>query len=129
LVAALGGSTMSLAALTGLLAVFALSMRNDIALLRHVQSLAADEPTTPRATLMRRAASGLAPPILTSAVVIAGALLPLVVAGNMAGLEILHALAAVVLGGLVTSTLLTLLILPVICANMNYGAGPDPFPE
>jgi Cu/Ag efflux pump CusA len=62
-------------------------------------------------------------------VVIAGALLPLVVAGNIAGLEILHALAAVVLGGLVTSTLLTLLILPVICANMNYGAGPDPFPE
>jgi Cu/Ag efflux pump CusA len=129
LVAALGGSTMSLAALTGLLAVFALSMRNDIALLRHVQSLAAHEPTTPRAALMRRAASGLAPPILTSAVVIAGALLPLVVAGNMAGLEILHALAAVVLGGLVTSTLLTLLILPVICANMNYSAGPDPFPE
>ena len=43
LVAALGGSTMSLAALTGLLAVFALSMRNDIALLRHFQSLAADE--------------------------------------------------------------------------------------
>jgi Cu/Ag efflux pump CusA len=129
LVAALGGSMMSLAALMGLLAVFAFSIRNDIALLRHVQSLAADEPTTPRATLMRRAASDLALPILTSAVVTAGALLPLVVAGNMAGLEILHPLAAVILGGLITSTLLTLLILPVICANMNYSAEPDPLPE
>jgi len=78
---------------------------------------------------MRRAASDLALPVLTSAVVTAGALLPLVVAGDMAGLEILHALAAVILGGLVSSTLLTLLILPVICANMNYSAGPDPFPE
>ena len=129
LVAALGGSMVSVAALMGLLAVFAFSIRNDIALLRHVQSLAADEPTAPRGALMRRAASDLALPILTSAVVTAGALLPLVVAGDMAGLEILHALAAVILGGLVSSTLLTLLILPVICANINYSAEPDPLPE
>ena len=129
LVAALGGGMVSVAALMGLLAVFAFSIRNDIALLRHVQSLAADEPTAPRGALMRRAASDLALPVLTSAVVTAGALLPLVVAGDMAGLEILHALAAVILGGLVSSTLLTLLILPVICANINYSAEPDPLPE
>ena len=129
LVAGLGGSMMSIAALMGLLAVFAFSIRNDIALLRHVQSLAATEPTEPRGALMLRGARDLAMPIVTSAVVTAGALLPLVVAGNIAGLEILHLLAAVILGGLISSTVLTLLILPAICVSINYNPEPDPLPE
>lgn len=129
LVAGLGGSMMSIAALMGLLAVFAFSIRNDIALLRHVQSLAATEPTEPRGALMLRGARDLAMPIVTSAVVTAGALLPLVVAGNIAGLEILHLLAAVILGGLISSTVLTLLILPAICVSINYSPEPDPLPE
>ena len=129
LVAGLGGSMMSVAALMGLLAVFAFSIRNDIALLRHVQSLAATEPTEPRGALMLRGARDLAMPIVTSAVVTAGALLPLVVAGNIAGLEILHLLAAVILGGLISSTVLTLLILPAICVSINYNPEPDPLPE
>ena len=78
---------------------------------------------------MLRGARDLAVPIVASALVTAGAVLPLAVAGNIAGLEILHSLAVVILGGLVSATLFTLLILPAICANINYSAGPDPLSE
>jgi Cu/Ag efflux pump CusA len=61
--------------------------------------------------------------------VTACALLPFVVAGNVAGLEILWSLAAVIVGGLVSSTLFTLFVLPAICANMNYSGEPDPLVE
>ncbi|MGH6825764.1 efflux RND transporter permease subunit [Methyloceanibacter sp.] len=129
LVAALGGSVMSFAALMGLLAVFTFSVRNDIALIRHAQSLAAREPTEAKGTLMLRGARDLALPIAASALVTAAALLPFALAGNVAGLELLHSLAAVILGGLVSATLFTLLVLPAICASINYSAEPDPLPE
>ena len=129
LVAAVGGSIMSFAALMGLLAVFTFSMRNDIALIRHAQALAAREPSVSKATLMLRGARDLALPIAASALVTAAALLPFALAGNIAGLEILHSLTAVILGGLVTATLFTLLVLPAICASLNYRAEPDPLSE
>ncbi len=129
LVAALGGNIMSFAALMGLLAVFIFSVRNDIALIRHAQSLAASEPAESKGILMLRGARDLALPIAASALVTAAALLPFALAGNIAGLEMLHSLAAVILGGLVSATLFTLLVLPAICANVNYSAEPDPLPE
>jgi Cu/Ag efflux pump CusA len=129
LVAGLAGSMVSVAALMGLLAVFCLAIRNNIVLLRHAQSLAAAEPTAPKDTLMLRGARDLTMPIVTSALVTACALLPFIVAGNVAGLEILWSLAAVIVGGLVSSTLFTLFVLPAICANMNYSGEPDPLVE
>src|SRR4029077_8920271 len=108
---------------------FTFSMRNDIALIRHAQDLAAKEPGESTATLMLRGARDLALPIAASASVTAAALLPFALAGNVAGLEILHSLTAVILGGLVTATLFTLLVLPAICASINYSAEPDPLPE
>jgi len=53
--------------------------------------------------------------------VTAGAILPLAAAGNIAGLEVLHSLAAVFLGGLISATLFTLVLLPAICANIDLG--------
>jgi Cu/Ag efflux pump CusA len=128
-VAVLGGNIMSFAALMGLLAVFTFSIRNDIALIRYVQWLAASEPKESAGTLMLRGARDLALPITASALVTAAALLPFALAGNIAGLEILHSLAAVILGGLASATLFTLVVLPAICANVNYSAEPDPLPE
>jgi Cu/Ag efflux pump CusA len=129
LVAALGGGVMSFAALMGLVAVFTFSVRNDIALIRHAQSLAASEPTESKERLMLRGARDLAMPIAASALVTAAALLPVAVAGNVAGLEILHSLAAVIMGGLISATLFTLFVLPAICASINYAAEPDPLSE
>jgi Cu/Ag efflux pump CusA len=103
--------------------VFCLAIRNNIVLLRHAQSLAAAEPTAPKDALMLRGARDLTMPIVTSALV------TFIVAGNVAGLEILRSLAAVIVGGLISSTLFTLFVLPAICANMNYSGEPDPLVE
>jgi cobalt-zinc-cadmium resistance protein CzcA len=61
--------------------------------------------------------------------VTAAALFPFALAGNIAGLEILHSLTTVILGGLVSATLFTLVVLPAICASLNYTAEPDPLAE
>ena len=129
LVAAFGGGGVSFAAVVGLLAVFGFSVRNDIAFIRHAQSLETRESAESKAVLMLRAARDLAVPIAASSLVTAAALLPLALAGNVAGLEMLHSLAAVILGGLVSATLFTLFVLPAICAGINYTSEPDPLAE
>jgi Cu/Ag efflux pump CusA len=60
-------------------------------------------------------------PILMTTVATALALVPLVVAGNRPGHEIEHPLAVVVVGGLVTSTLLNLFVLPSL--YLRFGKG------
>ena len=54
------------------------------------------------------------PAVLASAITIGLIALPFVVLGNIAGLEILHPAAVVILGGLVTSTILTLFVVPAL---------------
>jgi Cu/Ag efflux pump CusA len=51
------------------------------------------------------------------------ALFPSAVAGNVAGLELVHPLAIVVLFGLITSTVLSLFVMPVI--YLRFGASPE----
>ena len=59
-------------------------------------------------------------PIVTSAIVVALAFLPLAVLGGAAGREILHPMAIVVLGGLTTATLVSLFVLPSL--YLRFGA-------
>ena len=59
--------------------------------------------------------------MLTTAVATALALAPFVVRGEIAGYELAHSLAVVTIGGLVTSTLLTLFVVPVV--YLGFGAG------
>lgn len=62
--------------------------------------------------------------MLTTAIVTAVAFLPLVLFGEIAGLEIAHPMAVVVLGGLVTSTLLYLFVVPAL--YLSLGSSPEP---
>jgi Cu/Ag efflux pump CusA len=64
--------------------------------------------------LIRRGAEERLAPILMTALVTALALLPVVLAGSTAGHEIEHPMAVVILGGLFTSTLLNLMLLPAL---------------
>jgi Cu/Ag efflux pump CusA len=89
------GASAQLGAVVGLLGVFALAARQAIAV-------------TARAT--RGADLGV---IMTPAVVTAVALVPFAVMGDVPGLEMLHIAAAVILAGLVTTTLVSLFLLPV----------------
>ena len=59
-----------------------------------------------------------------TALTTAAAMLPLVLLGNIAGLEIVHPIAVVILGGLVSATLFNLYLVPAL--YLRFGAGREP---
>jgi Cu/Ag efflux pump CusA len=112
---ALTGQTLSLGALVGLVTVFGISARNAILLLAHYEQLLDREGASgwTRELIMRGAAERLLPVIMT-AIVTALGLIPLALAVGKAGNEIEAPLAIAVLGGLASSTLLCLVVLPAV---------------
>jgi Cu/Ag efflux pump CusA len=107
-VAPLAGGITSAGALTGLAAVFALTLRG--VLITQAELADADVPghlDLARPVLQRRSVA-----VLASAFAIAALLVPAAVLGPRAGLELLHPLAVTVLGGLVTSCVVLLLLIP-----------------
>jgi Cu/Ag efflux pump CusA len=111
LAASLGGAGLSLGSILGLAAVLGLAMRNTILMIKRLQSLETLDPEQGNGLILQGASEWLAP-ILASALSIALIILPFVALGDIAGLEILHPAAVVILGGLVTSTVLTLFVIP-----------------
>jgi CzcA family heavy metal efflux pump len=133
LVAFISGTKLSLGELVGLFTIFAIAARNGIVLIRHFQHLAEHERQAFGPALVLRGARERLGPIVMTAVTTAVAVLPFAVLGDVAGNEITHAMAVVILGGLVTSTLLSLFILPAL--YLHYGtpgaipvAAPVPAP-
>jgi CzcA family heavy metal efflux pump len=109
---ALTGGTLSLGSLVGFVTVIGIAARNGIMLLSHYRHLEREEGVPfGRALLLRGAEERLVPILMTAAC--AGlALVPLIVAGNAPGHEIEHPMAIVILGGLVSSTVLNLFLMP-----------------
>ena len=101
-------------------------MRNGILLINRCQRLEWEEGETFGPRLVLRGASERLGPILTSATAIAFALLPFVVLGNIAGLEVLHPMAVAILGGVVASAIVSLFVLPALYLRL---ASPQPKPE
>jgi len=112
--AIIDGRTLSLGALFGLFAVFAVAARQVILLVRRYRALGAAEQEPPSVGIVLRGSQERLVPIMLTAVATALAMLPLVVLGNVAGQEIAHPLAVVVLGGLASTTFVTLFVLPVL---------------
>jgi Cu/Ag efflux pump CusA len=108
------GGGISLASLVGLLAVFGIATRNCILLIKHYQHLERHEGKPFGPELVLQGTQERLAPILMTALAVGLALLPLVLFGTIPGHEILHPLAVVILGGLVTSTLLNLFIVPAL---------------
>jgi len=126
LAAWLAGGIISLGSLVGFFTVFGIAARNGILLINHCQHLEEEEGMEfGRALVLRGARERLAPILMTS-LATGLALVPLVVLGLRPGHEIEHPLAVVILGGLVTSTLLNLFIVPSL--YLRFGrrrrAGP-----
>jgi CzcA family heavy metal efflux pump len=117
---ALTGGVLSLGALVGFVTLFGIAARNAILLVAHVDHLV-DEEGQPfnRATVMR-AAEERVTPILMTALVTALGLLPLAVEAGQAGREVQGPMAAVILGGLVTSTIMSLLLLPALILKFRH---------
>jgi CzcA family heavy metal efflux pump len=107
-----GDGIVSLGALVGFFTVFGIAARNGILLINHWQHLEQNEGMTFGPALVLRGARERLSPILMTSLATGLALVPLVVLGDRPGHEIEHPLAVVVVGGLITSTLLNLFVLP-----------------
>ncbi len=112
LAAYFGGGVISLGSIVGFLTVLGISARNGILMINHFQHLEREEGEAFGPGLVLRGARERLAPILMTAVTTALALVPLAVAGSIPGNEIEHPMAVVILGGLLTSTLLNLFVVP-----------------
>ncbi len=107
----LTGSTLSTAAMIGFIALFGITARNGIILVSHYKDLEIEGRTLDE--VVREGTLNRLVPILMTAITPALALLPLLW-GSPVGKELERPLAYVVLGGLVTSTLLNLIVIPSV---------------
>jgi Cu/Ag efflux pump CusA len=104
----LTGGVLSLGSLVGFVTVLGIAARNGIMLVSHYRHLETEEGQPFGQDLVLRGSEERLAPILMTALATGLALLPIVVGGNKPGHEIEHPLAVVILGGLVTSTILKL---------------------
>jgi CzcA family heavy metal efflux pump len=110
--AAAGGGRLSIGSLVGFITLFGISTRNSIMLVSRYRHLELQEGMAPGEELVLQGSLDRLSPILMTALVTGLGLMPLVVWGARAGQEIEHPMAVVILGGLASSTLLNLLVLP-----------------
>lgn len=103
-----------LGAVLGLITVFGVGARNQIMLISRCRQLEMEQGGAAGPGLVMRGARERFPSILMTALTIGLALLPPLLMGNVAGLELLRPTAIAILGGLVTSTLVSLLVVPVL---------------
>ena len=118
----LGGGVLSLGSLVGLVTVIGIAARNGIMMVSHYRHLELHEGMVFGRDLVLRGAEERLAPILMTALATGLALLPIALGGNQAGQEIEHPLAVVILGGLVTSTVLNLFLLPPL--YLRFGRLP-----
>jgi CzcA family heavy metal efflux pump len=113
------GGNLSLGSLIGFVTLFGITLRNSIMLVSHYQHLVEKEGMAWGLEAAMRGASERLLPILMTATVTALGLFPLAWRSGEPGNEIEGPMAIVILGGLVTSTLLNLLVLPALA--LRYG--------
>jgi len=121
LAAWLGDGIISLGSMVGFFTVFGIAARNGILLVNHCQHLERHEGEPFGPELVLRGALERLNPILMTSLATGLALVPLVIAGSIPGHEIEHPLAIVILGGLFTSTLLNLFVVPSL--YLRFGKG------
>jgi CzcA family heavy metal efflux pump len=112
LAAYFGGGVISLGSLVGFFTVFGISARNGILLINHCQHLEKHEGEAFGPALVLRGAKERLSPILMTSLATGLAVVPLVILGDRPGHEIEYPLALVIVGGLVTSTVLNLFVVP-----------------
>jgi Cu/Ag efflux pump CusA len=121
LAAFLGDRVISLGSLVGMLTVLGIAARNGILLIQHYRFIEQEEGEPFGLALVMRGAAERLSPILMTTACTGLALLPVIALGSIPGHEIEHPMAVVILGGLVTSTLLTLFVVPIL--YLRFGAG------
>jgi CzcA family heavy metal efflux pump len=124
LAAYIAGGSVSVGSLVGFVTLFGITTRNSIMMVSHFEHLVQREGCTWNLATALRGASERFVPITMTAMVTALGLLPLALESGVAGREIEGPMAAVILGGLVTSTLLNLLVLPSLALRFGRFEAP-----
>jgi CzcA family heavy metal efflux pump len=123
LLAAVDRSSVSVVALLGLLTVLATAVRGGILQVKQYQRLQ-EEGQAHGCELVARGSRQRFIPTVTGILAAGLALVPLAIYGSVSGLEVVSPLALIILGGLVTTALLNLFVLPVL--YLRFAAGPQP---
>ena len=110
----ISGQPLSVAALVGFITLTGIATRNGILKISHYINLCAFEGETFGDPMIVRGSLERLTPVLMTALVAAFALVPLLVSADAPGKEVLHPVAVVIFGGLVSSTLLDTLLTPVM---------------
>jgi Cu/Ag efflux pump CusA len=114
---ALTGSTLTLGSMVGFVALFGMAARNTILLVSHYDHLVREEGQSWSFQTALRGAEERLTPVLLTALLTAFALLPVAIQGSQAGHEIEGPMAIVILGGLISSTCVSLLLIPPLAAR------------
>jgi CzcA family heavy metal efflux pump len=114
-----GGGALSVGSLVGFVTLFGITLRNSIMMLSHYEHLVTAEGMTWGAETALRGAQERLAPIVMTALVTALGLLPLAIGSGAPGREIEGPMAMVILGGLLTSTTLNLLVLPMLATRFG----------
>jgi Cu/Ag efflux pump CusA len=114
---ALTGGSLSLGAMVGFVALFGMAARNTILLISHYDHLVTIELQPWNAATALRGAEERLTPVLLTALLTGLALLPVAIQSHQPGHEIEGPMAVVILGGLVSSTLVSLILVPPLAAR------------
>jgi Cu/Ag efflux pump CusA len=115
-----GGGTLTIGTALGLLTVLSITARHGILLVKRYQDLERREGQAFGLALVQRGARERLVPTIMTAVATGLVFVPVVVLGELPGYEILHPMGIVILGGLVTATLVNVLVTPAM--YLNFGS-------
>jgi Cu/Ag efflux pump CusA len=124
----LSGGVLSVASLIGFITVFGIATRNGIMLVSHIRHLQEHEGVTVFYDAVFRGAMERLAPILMTALAAGLALIPLALSGDKPGNEIQTPMAIVILGGLLTSMVLNMLIVPALYLRFGRPVQRSPVP-
>jgi Cu/Ag efflux pump CusA len=113
------GGVLSVASMIGFITLFGIATRNGIMLVAHIRQLIDVEGVTDLREAVERGARERVVPILMTAMAAGLALIPLALGGGKSGSEIQTPMAIVILFGLMTSTLLNMVVVPTM--YLRYG--------
>jgi CzcA family heavy metal efflux pump len=115
----LAGGVLSVASIVGFITLFGIATRNGIMLVSHIRHVQEQEGVRDFVTAVTRGATERLVPILMTALAAGLALVPIAMSAGEAGSEIQAPMALVILCGLATSTVLNMIVVPVLYAHFG----------